>query len=273
MAQRVLTALVGVPLLVGAIWLGTPWLTILVIAAALLGLREFYQMTLGPEARLLLALGTLWTALMIIGGQLSDDWFEYAPHLLVGGGVILAAPWVVATRNADRALTTWSYAVGGPIYIGFLLAHAPMLRDLDGGSDVARDWLLFTLLVTFSTDTGAFLVGRAVGKHLMTPTISPGKTWEGAIGGFLWAVAVAVALDALLQLSAPLWQPALMGVAIAVSAQLGDLSESCLKRAAGVKDAGAILPGHGGILDRLDSIVFTIPLMYYLVALVLDPFG
>jgi phosphatidate cytidylyltransferase len=157
--------------------------------------------------------------------------------------------------------------------VGFLLAHALALRQLDGGADQGRDWLLFALLVTFATDTGAFFTGRAVGRHRMAPTVSPGKTWEGAFGGFACAVGVALALEPLLGLEVPLWQAALIGAAVGLLAQAGDLAESRLKRAARVKDTGGILPGHGGVLDRLDSIVFTVPVVYYLVALVLEPSG
>ena len=273
MARRIVTALVGVPVLVGAIWAGFPWLTVLVMVVALLGLREFYRLSIAAAPPSLLLVGVVWTILLIVSGQLADRWYEYAPHVLLGAGVVVALPWLVLTRNRVGALSGWVYAVTGPVYVGFFLAHALMLRELEGGADHGRDWLLFALLVTFGTDTGAYLTGRAMGKHPMTPSVSPGKTWEGAIGGFMLAVAVALALGVLLGLSVPLWQGVLVGAAVGVAAQLGDLLESRLKRAGGVKDAGSILPGHGGLLDRLDSIVLALPVVYYLVAYVLGPSG
>ena len=271
MARRILTAVAGVPLLIGAIWAGFPWLTLLVAAVALLGLREFYKMAPNPTVHRLLPLGALWTILFIVGGQFTHQWYEYTPHLFLGVGFVMALSWLILIRNREGAFTTWAYAVGGPVYVGFLLAHALMLRELDDGAATSRDWLLFVMLVTFATDTGAFFTGQAVGKHLMAPSISPHKTWEGAFGGFTVAVGIALALGTLLQLSVPLWQAAAIGAAIGVLAQLGDLTESRLKRVAGVKDTGILIPGHGGILDRLDSIVFTLPVVYYLVALVLNP--
>ena len=271
MASRILTALVGVPLLIGAIWLGFPWLAILVAVVALLGLREFYRIPPGLGSQCLLVVAALWTALFIVAGQITDQWYDYASHLTLAGGVLLALPWLVVNRGRKGAVTTWAYAVGGPVYIGFLLTHALMLRELEGGADSSRDWLLFAILVTFATDTGAFFTGRAVGRHKLAPSISPNKTLEGSIGGFVWAVGIALALGGLLELSVPLWQQALMGAAVGLLAQLGDLAESRLKRATGVKDTGSFLPGHGGILDRLDSVVFTLPVVYYLVALVLKP--
>ena len=271
MTRRMLTALVGVPLLIAAIWAGLPYLTILVAAVALLGLRELYGMIPGSRSPALLAVGALWTTLFIVAGQLTDRSYDYGLYVLLGAGLLVALPLLLLNRSRAGSLITWALAVGGPIYVGFLLAHAVMLRDLDDGADSSRNWLLFAMLVTFATDTGAFATGRLLGRHRMAPSISPNKTWEGAAGGWTWAVVAAVVLGVLLELSAPLWQAALMGAGLGVVAQLGDLMESKLKRATGAKDTGTILPGHGGILDRLDSIVFTLPVVYYLVAFVLKP--
>ena len=271
MARRTLTALVGVPLILGAVWVGYPWLTLLVAVVALLGLYEFYRMSPGLTGPLVFSSGVVWTILFIVGGQLSDRWHDYLPHMLLAGGLLVALSWLIVSRSRNLAVVTWSYGIAGPIYVGFLLAHALMLREFDEVGDLGRNWLLLALLVTFATDTGAYLTGRAIGRHTMAPSISPNKTWEGAIGGFAFAVVIALAVGALLQLSVPLWQRALMGAVVGVVAQLGDLAESRLKRASGVKDAGSILPGHGGVLDRLDSIVLVLPVVYYLVALVLKP--
>ena len=148
--------------------------------------------------------------------------------------------------------------------MGFLLAHALTLHELGNGAELGRDWLLFALLVTFSTDSGAFFVGRALGRHQMAPNVSPSKTWEGAAGGLVLALVVALALGIGLDLSLPRWQLATIGATVGVVSQLGDLVESKLKRLSNVRDAGSLIPGHGGILDRLDSILFSIPTVYYL---------
>ena len=269
MAPRIITALVGLPVLIGAVWLGSPWLTVVVAAAALVALIEFYRMGPVSGSRVVLTLSVLWSIGLIASGQLTDRWPDYIPHALLGAGVLASLPWLILYRNKEGALTRWAYAVAGPAYVGFLLAHAPMLRELDDIADSGRDWLLFAMLATFATDTGAYFTGRFLGRHPMSPRISPKKTWEGAIGGFLFTVGVAVALGTVLELSVPIWQLVLLGSVIGIFAQLGDLLESRIKRAWGAKDASAILPGHGGVLDRIDSIVFTVPLVYYLVALVL----
>ena len=272
MAPRVLTALVGLPLLVGAVWLGFPYLTVLVGLVALLALREFYRLSPDLEGyRGLPFIGGLCTLLFLVGGQFADPWYGYSPGIAFATLVFVGVPWLMARRRKGGRLASMSFGILGPVYVGFLLSHGLALRELDGGADYARDWLLCAVLVAFATDTGAFLTGRAVGRHRMAPRISPGKTWEGAFGGFSCAVGVAAALGALLNLGVPVWQSALVGAAIGIVAQVGDLTESRIKRAAGVEDAGSILPGHGGLLDRLDSIVFTLPVVYYLVALVLKP--
>ena len=157
-----------------------------------------------------------------------------------------------------------------PLYAGLLLAHGIALRSLEaaaaggGGDELGRAWLLLALLVVMAADTGAFAVGRAVGRHPMAPRLSPSKTWEGAAGGMAAAVAAALLLGLLLDLGVPLWQQAMAGAVIGLAGQLGDLLESRLKRAANAKDSGALLPGHGGMLDRLDSILLALPAAYYL---------
>ena len=270
MAGRLVTALVGIPLLVGAIWVGLPWLTILVGAAVLLGLWEYHRMTSQTPSLVPFVLAAAWGLGIVVSAQLTELWTEYLPHAVLGAGVLLSTPWLLANLRGEGALVRWGAWVFGPLYVAFLLAHALLIRQLDGGSELGRDWLLFGIIVVFATDTGAFFTGRLIGRHKMAPTISPGKTWEGAFGGMVWAIGIALLLGAMLELRVPAWQAALVGAVAGVAAQLGDLLESRLKRASGVKDAGSLLPGHGGILDRADSIVLAIPAVYYLVKFALD---
>ncbi len=143
--------------------------------------------------------------------------------------------------------------------VGGTLFHAPLLRSLPEG----RSWVFLLLGVTFATDTAAYFVGRAVGSHPMAPNISPNKTWEGAIAGFLGALACGIALHTMLNLDVGIVRVALMSAALGVSGQLGDLLESRLKRLAGFDDSGKIIPGHGGILDRMDSLMWNIVIMYH----------
>jgi phosphatidate cytidylyltransferase len=149
-----------------------------------------------------------------------------------------------------------------------MLSYWLNLRGLEDG----RNWAYLAMLTTFVNDTAAYFVGRARGKHKLAPAISPAKTWEGAIGGLasaiLGSVVIAMVLKLIsLKLGAPFiltyWQITLMGFLVGVFAQLGDLVESLLKRNMGVKEAGNLLPGHGGILDRFDSLIFVGAVVYY----------
>ena len=273
MAGRLLTALVGVPLLFATIWFGVPWLTLVVAIAVLLGMHEYLQMAPFPNTWVLSLLAGLWGTSIVVAAQVAGPWFDYLPHLVLAGGILLATPWLVWNLTAGLGINKWLYWVVGSVYIAFLLSHALLIREMDGAADLGRNWLLFALIVVFVTDTGAFVTGSLAGRHLMAPTISPAKTWEGAFGGFLWAIVVAMLLGYFLELSVPIWQVAIVGAAVGIISQIGDLLESRLKRASGVKDAGSLLPGHGGVLDRADSIVLALPAVYYLVTFVLEPSG
>jgi len=284
--QRSLTALVGIPVLVAAIWLGAPWLTVLVVAAGIAAIWELYRMTPPGVGPLPVILGAAWVAALLTGAQAASGRDNF---LIISGGVMAAGSfaallWFIAFYRPDAQLNApagaksyfigFLYLVLGPVYVGFLLATALMLREIsgaDGDSDLGRSWLLFALLVTFAVDTGAYLVGRAVGRRPMAPSISPNKTWEGSIGGFVSAMAAALVLGLVFDLEIPVWQALVIGAVVGVVAQWGDLLESKLKRIADVKDAGSIIPGHGGLLDRLDSILLALPAVYYLLVTVFTP--
>jgi phosphatidate cytidylyltransferase len=126
-------------------------------------------------------------------------------------------------------------------------------------------WVFWTMLVVIVCDIGAFFTGRALGKHLMAPNISPKKTWEGAAGGMICSIIVAVLLGYLFSLPPGLWQVAILGIIVNVIGQAGDLIESLFKRNAGIKDSGTFFPGHGGFLDRIDSHILNGPIVYFFI--------
>jgi phosphatidate cytidylyltransferase len=271
--QRTVTALVGLPVILAAIWWGSPWLTILVLLVAVQGIREVYRLLPPGTGALPVTLGALWVVALVLGSQAASGINNFliisASILAVGSFVGLL--WLVAYYTGGRYLTAVVYLIGGPVFAGFLLSHTLVLRNIGESNDVGRDWLLLTLLVIFANDTGAFLVGRILGRHRMAPSVSPGKTWEGAAGGLVWAVVAVVVLGFLFDVSPPGWQLAVIGATVGVLSQWGDLLESKVKRVANVKDAGSIIPGHGGVLDRLDSVVMSIPAVYYLLVTVFEP--
>ncbi|PKB79995.1 MAG: hypothetical protein BZY88_10420 [SAR202 cluster bacterium Io17-Chloro-G9] len=268
-----LTALVGIPILVTAIWWSGPWLSVLVALTAVFGIRELYRMLPAGAGPLPAELGALWCVALVMGGQASTDTSSFLRITAVIwlAGAFVAMLWLFALHPGRRHVVAGIYLLGGPLYIGFLLAHSLALREAGGTEDLGRNWLLLALAVAFANDTGAYLVGRSLGAHSMAPSISPNKTWEGSVGGLAFAIAASLALGRILDLEILIWQQAVIGSAVGVLGQMGDLAESKLKRIANMKDAGSIIPGHGGVLDRLDSIVVSVPTVYYLVAVVFEP--
>ncbi|RMF86620.1 MAG: hypothetical protein D6739_02895 [Nitrospirae bacterium] len=173
--------------------------------------------------------------------------------------------WILfLERNRERAIHTTAITLFGMVYTGWNLGHLMLLRLLPHG----RGALMLLFLAIWGADTAAYYAGKHLGRHRIFPAVSPKKTWEGSIAG-LAAAAAAAALAA-----AALYPPlapapaAGLGLAIGVAGQLGDLFESMLKRSAGIKDSSHLLPGHGGLLDRLDSLIFATPVTYYLLRLV-----
>lgn len=273
MIQRVLTAAVGLPVLLVAVWWGGGWLAVLAALVGVLGIREFFRLLPHNADSLPVTLGALWVAALIIGGQAGESLASFLTisAVIVGVGAFISLLWLIAVYRGGHPLLAAAYLLGGGVYIGFLLAHGLALREIGGAEDFGRNWLLVALLAVFATDTGAFFIGRALGKHLMASNTSPNKTWEGSAGGFCCSVISVLVMGQLLDLGIPAWQQAVVGAAVGVAAQGGDLLESKLKRISSVKDTGSIIPGHGGIMDRLDSIVVSIPAVYYLVGAVFKP--
>jgi phosphatidate cytidylyltransferase len=277
MKLRVITAVVGIPLLLALVYfdfrVDTSWfsrvplLILLVGAAATLGAVEFYRLGTHAGARPLTVFGVIWAVLFVVAALFDVDWGTGA---LLASAAVLPLVWLVVFRR-DTRFQSWVWTLTGILYLGWTLGHYVALRQFDHG----RELVILAVFTTFACDTSAFFVGRAWGRHHMAPAISPHKTWEGAIGGFVGAVAAALALRSLLSLgdwSLPLNYVEAIGVGclIGVVAQLGDLLESLLKRRAGVKDSGNLIPGHGGVLDRIDSLVFTGVIVYYFVLWVVD---
>jgi len=284
--QRLSTALIGIPILVGAIIFGAPWLTGLVLIVGVVAIWEFYRMLTPSVGHLPFILGAAWVWALLLGAQAVSgrDNFLVISGVIIVAGLFASLLWFISYFRPEESAGKKGYVVGfaylilGPIYVGFLLSHALMLRDLSLPESseapligIGVAWLLFALLTTFAADTGAYLVGRAIGKHPMAPSISPNKTWEGSFGGWVSAGVAALALGQLLELNIDVWQQIVIGAVAGVVAQWGDLLVSKLKRITGVKDTSSIIPGHGGMLDRLDSLLCTLPAVYYLIVTVFVP--
>jgi phosphatidate cytidylyltransferase len=258
LVSRVVVALVALPAVLAVVWFGGWWLFGALLAAALVGLHEFAAMVRALRPLTLACyLGVIGMLLGVtLGGM---DW-------LVGGFLAtLLVAFVLFGVAATRQPAT--VAIGstllGTAWVGFGLAHLILLREIP---EFGRLAILTVLLAVFAADTVAYFVGRLLGRHKLAPVMSPGKTWEGFVAGT--AAAVAVAFFALYEDRAEfllIWQALLLGLVVALAAALGDLFESALKRDMHVKDTGRLLGGHGGVLDRVDSLLFAAPAAFYLI--------
>ncbi len=256
--SRLLVGLVGLPLVLGMVWLGGWWLFALVLVAALVAVHEFVTMTrpLRPLAPALY----IGVALALVAAQTSGlVW-------MLGG---LLATFVLAFGASALAKTRApaTVAIGatvlGAAWIAFGLGHLLLLRDVHVHGRLVT---LAVLLTVWAADTFAYFGGRLVGRHKMAPTVSPGKTWEGFVFGSVAGVFVAfVTLYDTRHTYLAIWQAVVLGIVVVLASVVGDLFESMLKRDMQVKDTGRLLGGHGGILDRVDALLFAGPAAYYLV--------
>lgn len=285
-SARVITAIVLIPLVVSLVLWGPTWLVAIVVAVIiLLALHEFFalgakmSMPGYPKFTMLCAVGIVWA--VTSGAQASL--YSGTERVLGIGGLVLASPefylalfifgvavHALVTKNGVKAaLPSAAVSAGGLLFIAWPLSYLVSLHAK------ATGMLLFVLVVVWAGDTSAFFVGRSMGRHLLAPTISPKKTWEGAVAnvlGSLLAAAMFYAFDAAPPLKAagfPALSAALLvrilvaAVLVSVAGQMGDLLESTWKRGAGVKDSGSILPGHGGILDRIDALLLAVPVAWW----------
>ncbi len=266
--HRVITSAVFVSLLALAIWFGTPWFSLLIAGAALAGAYEFYRMANLDKKDPMLYLGLVWAlALVLRHHYQSGD--PGIPAITITAFMLASLVWLLRRPPGERTFRTWAWTIAGALYVGWMLSYWLSLRGLDDG----RTWVYLSILTVFANDTGSFFIGRARGKHTLAPAISPGKTREGAVGGLICAISGAIVIALVLNLISPFsveyWQIIILGFLVSLSAQVGDLVESLLKRSLGVKESGSLLPGHGGILDRFDSIIFVGPVLYYYITWVI----
>lgn len=257
-ASRILVAVVGLPLVLGMLWLGGWWLFGLVAIAAFVGVHEF--VTTARPLRPLAPAVYVGVILALLGAQLGGvDW------LVAGFLATFPLAFVLHTMSSTRAPTT--AAIGstilGSAWIGLGLGFVLLLRLMETNGRL----IAFTVVLSvFAADTVAYLVGRVVGRHRMAPRLSPKKTWEGLAAGVLGGVFVAfVALYDTRKTYLTGWEAVVLGLVVVTAAVLGDLFESALKRDLEVKDTGNLLGGHGGVLDRVDALLFAAPAAFFLV--------
>lgn len=241
------------------IYASQPVFIVVVLAASLLGMTEFFKMALpkerGLERTIAFVFGTLF------GLQICWQKPHNAILVFCLTFLLLAIVHLLRFNDLERVIQQLALTLFGIIYLPFLLSHLVLLRSLESG----REWVFLALVIAMAGDSAAYFVGSAFGKRKLYPAISPNKSIEGGAGGLAGSVIGAFLFKMIALPQIENWVVLLMAVVLAVLGQLGDLFESMLKRSFKVKDSGSMIPGHGGILDRLDSLLFVFPATYYLI--------
>jgi len=275
--KRLVTALWGIPLIIVVVWFNTPitWFTLLAAVCGGLGVFEFYRLAGVLKTIPLAILGVIITILFIIYPHIRYSFNLPPASLVLTGAVILSLIMLVFLPKEEGLFIHWATMAAGILYIGWMLSFLILLRLEPGTAafpEAGRNFVFLALFATFGSDTAAYFIGKAIGRHKLSPQISPGKTWEGTAAGIIGGVIICLlfTIDTPLQLPLNYWQAVLLGVLVSVFGQIGDLVESLVKRNYGVKDSGSLMPGHGGMLDRMDSILFggVVVYIYYSLAVV-----
>jgi phosphatidate cytidylyltransferase len=267
MRQRVLTALVGIPIILITLWFGGWWWAGFLAIVAALDVWESYRLARAGGRRPVRGIGLCLAAALAIAPML--------PNLHVERGAlalsVMAAFLVQILRPpAERSADDWTATLASPVYVGSLIGYGVLIRQLAGAAGLA--WMVATLLLVWTNDSMAYFGGRKFGRTPFEPTLSPRKTREGALIGGAATVVLGLALPWLghvvpavlgpLATVAP-WAMGLLALGVSIVAPAGDLAKSFLKRQVGVKDSGTLIPGHGGFLDRTDSLLFAAPIVYF----------
>jgi phosphatidate cytidylyltransferase len=271
--KRILTALVLIPLVLVLVFLGKPWMVTLATAGlAALAAWEYLGLTERSGAKPP-RIAVLVAIVALFAGKLLTDYFSYPDETAATLGVLSLGLLVycVFFSPIERVMSDAAVSIFCLVYVGFTLLAVPALREQANGPSLVT----FLLCVVWAGDIVAMYAGRTLGRHKMAPQLSPNKTWEGAAGsvigsllaagGLLWLTEWTATRFNSAKLSFPeeVWYWLVLAVVINVAAQVGDLAESALKRSAGVKDSGTLLPGHGGVLDRIDALLLAAPVLWY----------
>jgi phosphatidate cytidylyltransferase len=272
MIKRVISGLLASLLTLGVIaWGDIPYLLIIVLLVYW-GILEYTDLmmrhNMRPQTPVMLFVSLLLLVLIYLNfkfpGMFPGNPLHNGERLIALMGT--AAFFIIFINELmrgtpEQGLINSAVNLFGTVYIGFMFAYMLLLRFIPGRDGLA--YVLFTLLVTWFNDTSAYFIGIKFGKHKLSPQISPKKSVEGSLAGLAGGILAALIIGLLFH--KPLWLMAVMGIIVVGAGQFGDLVESIIKRNAGVKDSGSFLPGHGGVLDRIDSLLTAAPLVYYMV--------
>ncbi|MEO7019876.1 MAG: phosphatidate cytidylyltransferase [Ktedonobacteraceae bacterium] len=265
---RSLTALVGIPIVLAVLWLGGWWAFAAAALLTVLAIRELHTMMLHKGYHPVILVSLALSFLFLVAAMLPQ---QRLPLLEIGisAALLLSFPFLFVREKLEGAMVDWSLTIAIAIYLGWPISVMLLLRGFPVGFNHNDGlwWLLTVFGGVWGFDTGAFFAGHFFGRHKLAPNISPGKTWEGVFGGLIFSV-IATILFTTLPMGVPWYLAVLLGLLVGVAATLGDLAESLIKRQTGVKDSGEFFPGHGGILDRIDSLLFAVLVVYIFAQLI-----
>ncbi|MCS7220291.1 MAG: phosphatidate cytidylyltransferase [Anaerolineae bacterium] len=251
--HRILSAIVLIPLVAGLAYAGGYWWLATIALVGILASLELFRLLQQGGYHPNTWAGVAWALAMIVSGF----WPQQLPFpVVLQLGLILTLALAIFP-DKPRPATDWAWTVAGATYLGVLLASFVALRMRPNG----LYWVALAAITTWITDSGAYFIGISLGRHPLAPRLSPKKTWEGAIGGWIVGVIGGTVLGLWL-IRLPIVTAVILAGVLCALAPLGDLAESMIKRQVGAKDSGRLIPGHGGMLDRLDSLLFVIPAAY-----------
>ena len=275
--QRWLTALIAIPIVLLFVWFGGWWAFVAVTLVVVIATYEMRNMLLHSGYHPLTPVSLGLSILFLLAAM-----FPRQQSLILeasfGVSLLISFPWLFFRKNLDGAVVDWSLTLAIAVYIGIPMSYFLLLRGYDAsvwrgfnGTWVYLPrgvwWLLMVLLGVWGFDAAAFFAGRSFGRHKLSPRISPAKSWEGVFGGFVLSIAAALILT-VRPLGVPWYLAIVLGILVGIAAVLGDLAESLIKRQTHVKDSGQFMPGHGGLLDRIDSLLFAAIVVYFFALIV-----
>jgi phosphatidate cytidylyltransferase len=262
LAQRWLTAIIAMPIVLAIALLGGWFAFVAVAFVVILGTYELYNMLHHAGYRPLIGISIGLNLLFLVAAM-----FPQQRLLLLESGLsaalFISFFWLLFRNKLDGAMVDWALTLAIPIYLGWPMSLALLLRGYHIGWPLSRGvwWILLALFGVWGFDSAAFFFGRYFGRHKLAPAISPGKTWEGVLGGMLLSI-IAALLFTVKPLGVPWYLAIVLGICLGAAAVIGDLAESLIKRQTHVKDSGQFMRGHGGILDRTDSLLFVFIVVY-----------
>lgn len=262
---RVLSAIVLIPLVAGLVYAGGWILAGALLVVAIRATYELFLLMKDAGYQPSLAASAVVIVAMLVVARL--------PHLDLLGLVLAASVigtliWQLLRPPKGQPTQSWALTLAASLWLGWLISHFVQIRDLSPafGLGIGTRWLALMFLVTWINDSAAYFVGKAIGRHPCCPYLSPKKTWEGTVGGWIGGVAATMLLGYWL-VDLPWLHSLALGALVATVAPFGDLAKSMVKRQMGVKDFSALIPGHGGMFDRIDSLLFVAPVIYYYVTM------